>query len=482
MQYRWTVLSVTTIGVLISQIDQRILIVGLPVIAAFLRADAEQAIWFTQGYSLLACLLSLFAGRASDMFGKVRLFQFSFIIFTVASFLCSLSRSPYELIGFRMIQGSATGMIYPIASAMIVDATPPTSRGFSLGINSVAGRIGSVFGLSFSGIMLGFFSWQWLFYINIPIGIFGIVWGRLRLKEIGVKERGSTMDWIGFAEFTIFLGTLLLGLTYAAYSLSLPVWLFLAASAVSFAVFLVQQRKAEHPLLDLKLFKLPQFTASQFSNLLIVVATTSLLLLLSLYLQLVEGLSPLQTGVRLIPYDIILMCVGPLSGRWSDRFGQMPFMIGGISVVTASIFMFYTLTSTTPYFYVAAYLSFLGLGFALFASPNSSRGFEPVPPNRRGVASGVRNLTFSLGNTLSLNLIILVMAFTIPYGLLSTVISSGSASAVPLALRDLFLASMRNTFLAFGGIGALAFVPTLLAGKPKRVVASPDTKNLSEAE
>src|SRR2546428_2692240 len=201
-------------------IDSRIVIVGLPQVAASLGADAEQAIWITQAYVLGSTVALLLIGRISDIVGRVKLYTSGFAVFTVGSLLTSLAVDPAQVIAFRAIQGLGSAILFTNSAAMIVDATPADELGLSLGINQVAFRMGSMAGLTLSGIILSVLDWRALFYVNVPIGIFGTAWAHFRLREVGKLERGAPIDWGGFATFTEFVISLLVALTLTAYEVA----------------------------------------------------------------------------------------------------------------------------------------------------------------------------------------------------------------------------------------------------------------------
>src|SRR2546421_7705441 len=201
-------------------IDSRIVIVGLPQVAASLGTDAEQAIWITQAYVLGSTVALLLIGRVSDIVGRVKLYTSGFAVFTIGSALTSLAISPAQVIAFRAIQGLGSAILFTNSAAMIVDATPPNELGLSLGINQIAFRMGSMAGLTVSGIILSVLDWRALFYVNVPIGIFGTAWAHFRLREMAKLERGAPIDWGGFLAFTVFILSLLLALTVAAYRVS----------------------------------------------------------------------------------------------------------------------------------------------------------------------------------------------------------------------------------------------------------------------
>jgi len=475
VEYKWTVLTVTTVGVLMSGIDGRILIIGLPQIASAMHADAEQAIWFTQGYALASTIMLLLIGRITDIFGRVKFYNTGFVIFTAASLLTGFAQSPNQIIVFRLIQGLGSSIIWSNSVAMIADATPKNELGLALGINSIAFNFGSVLGLTVSGLILAFLDWRYLFYVNVPIGLFGTIWARVRLKEIAQTEEGAPVDWLGFGAFVVFITSLLLAMTYAAYGIAQEnlVVALLTLSLVALILFVRHERRTKHPLLDLNLLRIKEFGNSVVALVINVTAFSSLALLLSLYFQLVVGLSPLDAGIRLLPLDVSTLLVAPLSGRMSDRFGQVPFITAGLCLVSIGTYLFSTVEASTPYVTVVVYMILLGVATSMFLAPNVSYSMTPVPPQRRGVAASVRSTFFNVGLTVSLNLVVLIMTFTVPYSIVTAVISSVGAVVIPTMYRSLFMAGLKSAYLWLAVLNALALVPVYLSiSKAHDVVSS----------
>src|SRR5438876_1222423 len=344
-------------------IDSRIVIVGLPQVASSLGADAEQAIWITQAYVLGSTVALLLIGRISDIVGRVKLYTSGFAVFTIGSLLTSLAVNPAQVIAFRAIQGLGSAILFTNSAAMIVDATPADELGLSLGINQVAFRMGSMAGLTVSGIILSVLDWRALFYVNVPIGAFGAV-----------------------------------------------------------------------------------------------------LLLVSLYFQLVLRKSPLEAGLLIIPMDIATLAAGPLSGRLSDKYGHLPFTTAGLATISLSLVLFATTDANTPYSLFVVYLILFGAGLGFFASPNISSIMGSVPPERRGIASGFRATFFNVGYTISLNLAILITTFTVPYALVTQVIGSGG-TGISEADRILFAQGLNTTYLSLAGLNTLAILPSMLRGR-----------------
>ncbi|HEV2226760.1 MAG TPA: MFS transporter [Nitrososphaerales archaeon] len=479
MQYKWTVLTVTTVGVLMSGVDGRIVVIGLPTVAAYLHADAEQAIWFTQAYTIGSTVALLFIGRVSDIVGRVKVYTLGFTVFTLGSLLTSVSFSPDTFIAARIFQGLGSAALFANSAAIITDSFPTTELGRALGINSVAFRAGSMLGLTLSGVILTVADWRFLFYINIPVGIFGTLWARRRLHEIGQRQTGSPMDWPGFAIFTVFISSFLLMLTFAAYGIgeSNIVALLGIIAAISISAFVKVERGKTYPLLDFSLLRIREFAGGVTAQLLNAMAWGSFILTVSLYLQLVKGLAPIQAGVFILPFDIAFLLVGPASGRLSDKFGTLPFVTAGLALISASLLLFSTVTATTSFPTLVLYLTIGGAGMGLFVSPNISSIMGSVPPNIRGVASGLRATFFNVGFTISFNITILVLSLYIPYSFASAIISSAAGAPASIADRAMLSTGLDGVYRVLAVINTLAIVPSLLRGRriPNGAGAAPDS-------
>jgi EmrB/QacA subfamily drug resistance transporter len=460
-----------------SGIDSRIIVIGIPQVAAALNADAEQAIWFTQSYIFGSTVALLFIGRVSDIFGRVKVYTIGFSIFTVGSLLTSLSVSPDYVIAFRVLQGFGSAALFANSAAIITDSAPGNQLGLFLGVNQVAFRVGAMAGLTISGLILSLTDWRALFYINVPIGIFGTYWAHRRLKEVSKPDRGAPMDWIGFATFSLSIISFLLALTYAAYGTFplLGIFGLIATSGVFLVLFLARERRYPHPLLDLRLLKIKEFTGGVVAQMLNSLSWGAVILLLSLYLQLVKGLSPFQAGVSIIPFDLAFLAVGPLSGRLSDDYGHLPFTTSGLSVMSLSLLLMSTTTVDTPYLTLAVYLVIFGAGVGLFSSPNMSSIMGSVPPSERGIASGLRATFFNVGYVLSFNVAILVMTTALPYSVITSVISSSNPAGLAGVDKTLFARGLDYAFQVAAVINAIAIAPSVLRGKRIASTSVPPT-------
>jgi EmrB/QacA subfamily drug resistance transporter len=470
VKYKWVVLTVTTVGVLMDGLDSRIVIIGLPQVAAALHADVEQAIWFTQSYVLATTIALLLIGRVTDVVGRVKIYTIGFVIFTIGSALTALAQDPNQFILWRGLQGLGVAMMFTNSAAMIVDATPRKELGLSLGVNQIAFRFGAMAGLTLSGLILSFFDWRALFYLNIPIGIFGTFWSHHRLKEIAKLDKATPIDWFGFATFSISITSFLLAMTYAAYGMTeqLVVYGLLVLTVVTLTIFIVHESKQRRPLLDLGLLKIREFTGGVIAQLLNAVAWGAFLLLLSLYFQLVLDMSPLDAGIRILPFDIAFLAFGPMSGRLSDRFGHLPFTTTGIALASFGLFLFSTVTNVTPIALVFVYMIIVGAGMGLFVSPNISSVMSSAPENRRGIASALRATFFQVGFVLSLNAAVLIMTFVIPYQRITEVISAINPIAIPESEKLLFLKGLDSAYFWLATVNLVAIIPSVLRGSSKK--------------
>jgi len=447
-------------------LDSRIVIIGLPQVAAALHADAEQAIWFTQAYVLAGTVAMLLIGRVTDIVGRVRIYTAGFAIFTIGSALTSLSQNPSQFILWRALQGLGVAMLFINSVAMIVDSTPKKDLGLSLGINQIAFRFGAMAGLTLSGLILSFFDWRALFYLNIPIGIFGTFWAHHRLKEVAKLERKSKVDWLGFASFSISITSFLLALTFGAYGLSeeIVVYGLVVLSAVSLTVFVAYENRLAHPLLDLSLLRIREFTGGVIAQLLNAIAWGAFLLLLSLYFQLVLDMSPLAAGIAIIPFDIAFLIVGPLSGRLSDKFGHLPFTTSGLALTSVALYLFSTMTIMTPISVVIFHMTLVGAGMGLFVSPNISSVMSSVPEKRRGIASAFRATFFQVGYVISLNAAVLIMTIVIPYQTITQVISAVNPLTISASDKLLFMKGLSIAYFYLSIVNVAAIPPSVLRG------------------
>ena len=484
MKYKWTALTVTTVGATMGGIDTRIAIIGLPTIAAQLNAGAEEVVWITQAYLLSATIFLLVFGRIADIFGRVKLYNLGFIVFTVGSALCALSINPYMLIAFRLLQGTGASLLTANSAAIITDATPRNELGAMLGFNATAFRVGAMAGLTLSGLILSVVDWRGLFYVNIPIGIFGTIWAHYRLREIATTDTSRRMDWSGFILFSGGLTLLLLALTYLGYGLSASLVegsAFLAIGLALLIVFFKYESKSKSPLLDPRLFSIKTFAMGNIAQLLLGLAWAGVILLVPLYLQLGLGYSALQAGIAALPLEICYLFSTLASGRLSDRYDPRVLSILGLAVIVTGLAIVSTFGDGVLYALVALALSLIGVGSGFFTMPMSRAIMVSVSPVRRGVASAFMNTIFNVGFTASYGLVILLITLGIPYGAFSTLLENAQALPAGSIDRLEFLTGFRITAIVLALIVVATILPTAMMGG-EREEQNPSRQNLSESE
>ena len=434
MKYQWVVLSVTTVGIFMAGLDTRIVLIGLPTIAESLRADLETALWITQGYQIALTIGLLFLGRFTDMFGRVKIYNLGFAIFTVGSGLCVFAQTGQQLIIFRVIQGVGGAMLIANSAALITDATPAQELGFALGVNQIFFTLGAVLGLTVGGVLIDTTGWRYIFALNIPVGIFATLWAHLRLREIAEMEKHSSFDYLGLCLFTTSLTTLLLVISLVTMASidNIGAAVLYLICLVTFGLFVYVEPRRTEPLLDMRLFKIRLFSAGNVSQFLYSLGFGSLSLIIVLYFQLIRGFDALTAGLLFLPLDVAFVSIGPISGKLSDRYGTRGLATLGMAVGTVGyVILAFLLTATTPIEQIEIILVIVGLGLGLFSSPNISSVMGSVPPQRRGVASAVRATVFNTGNVVSIGLVAYIITTAIPYRVVSGIITGGYTTLTP---------------------------------------------------
>jgi len=410
------VLSNTTLGVLMSSIDTNIVLIALPTIGSQVSGMTTiDLLWILLGYQLVVASVLVNFGRLSDMFGRVRLYNLGFAIFTIGSGLCSIAQTPVELIGFRLVQATGSGFLFSNSAAIITDTFPVEERGMALGINQISIVVGSVTGLIAGGFLTTLLGWRSIFWVNLPIGIFATIWAYMKLKELSSPSHIHKLDIPGNVTFAGGLVLLLLAVTLFAISglATLYTSLLIAASALLFLLFIFIERKRDDPMFDLSLFRNHEFTAGNETIFLNALARGSFILVMVFYLQgPIMHLNPLQAGILLVPLSISLSIMGPISGVLSDRFGPRFFVITGLLLSSVGFILMTRIAYGVSELQLLLPLILIGAGMGIFASPNRASIMSSVPGYRRGLASGISTTLVNVGNTMSIGLAFLLMSAT----------------------------------------------------------------------
>ncbi|HEX4661190.1 MAG TPA: MFS transporter [Streptosporangiaceae bacterium] len=481
-RYKWVALANTTAAVFMSVLDGSIVIIAMPAIFRGIHLDPlapaniAYLLWMIMGYRLVQAVLVVTVGRLGDMFGRVRIYNSGFAVFTLASVLLSFDpfyggRGALWLIGWRVLQAFGGSMLQANSAAILTDAFPPERRGFALGINQVAGLSGMFVGLVAGGLLASV-DWRAVFWVNVPVGIFGTVWAYRRLRETSSRE-GGRIDWWGNITFAVGLGAILTAVTYGIqpYGGHTMGWTsplvaaMLAGGLALLAAFVVIETRVAAPMIELSLFRIRAFTAGNVAGLAVSVARGGLQFMLIIWLQGIwlplHGYSyadtPLWAGIFLLPMTAGFLVAGPVSGALSDRFGSRGMATAGMVVFGGSLIGLLMLPVSFGYWAFALLIAANGVGSGMFASPNTSSIMSSVPARLRGVASGMRATFQNSGTALSIgvffSLMIAGLASSLPRTLTSGLERQGVSHAVAQHLGS--LPPVSSLFAAVLGVNPL---------------------------
>jgi len=456
--YKWIALSNTTLGVLMATINQSIVLIALPDIFRGIGlnplspGNTSYLLWMFMGFLVVSAVLVVSFGRLGDMFGRVRMYNMGFAVFSIASVFLTVtwmhgSHAAMWLIIWRVVQGIGGAFLFANSTAILTDAFPENQRGLALGLNSIAAIAGSFIGLLLGGV-LGPLNWHYVFLVSAPVGAFGTVWAYFMLKDIGTR-RHARMDWWGNVLFAAGLIAILVGITYGL----LPYgghpmgwtnpWVLTAifGGVAALIVFCWVETKVAEPLFKLSLFKIRAFTAGNVASLLVGVGRGGMQFMLIIWLQGIwlplHGYSfsqtPLWAGIYLVPLTIGFLVSAPVSGILSDKFGAKAFTAGGTLLVALSFVFLLFLPVDFPYWVFALIIALNGLGSGLFVAPNRAEMMNAVPANSRGAAGGMIATFMNSAFVLSIGIFFSLMVAGLSSSLPSAMSSGLTAQGVPAA-------------------------------------------------
>ncbi len=477
--YRWIALSNTTIGVLMATVNSSIVIISLPAIFRGIHLDPLQPgnvsylLWMLMGYMLVSAVLVVTLGRLGDMFGRVRIYNAGFAVFSVASI--GLALTPWQgssgalwLIGWRVVQGVGGAMLMANSTAILTDAFPTRQRGMALGINQVAALAGSFIGLVAGGL-LSELNWRAVFWVSVPIGVAGTIWSYRSLRDTG-RRAPARIDWWGNITFAVGLTALLAGVTYGIQPygghdmgwLNPKVLAALIGGAAVLVAFVLIERRTAQPMFNLALFRIRAFTAGNAAVLLSSIARGGMQFMLIIWLQGIwlplHGYSfertPLWAGIYMIPLTVGFLLSGPVAGRLADRYGARPFATLGLVATAVAFLLFNVIPIDFNYVAFAAILLLMGLSMGLFAAPNTSAVMNTLPPNQRGAGAGMLNTFQNSASVLSIGVFFTVIALGLASSLPDAMFSGLTAQGVnPAKAHELAnLPPIGSLFSAFLGI------------------------------
>ena len=494
--YRWVALSNTTLGVLMATINSSIVIISLPAIFRGIHLDplapgnVSYLLWVLMGFLLVTAVLVVTLGRLGDIYGRVKIYNLGFAIFTAGSVALALDplhagAGALWLILWRLVQGVGAAMLFANSTAIITDAFPADRRGMAMGINQVAAIAGSFIGL-IAGGLLSEVDWRLVFFVSVPIGLLGTIWSYKSLRETS-QRRPARIDWWGNALFGIGLTAVLAAITYGIqpYGRSDMGWLNpwvlagLIGGGALLVAFTVVETRVDQPMFAMSLFRIKAFSAGNLAGLLASVARGGLQFMLIIWLQGIwlplHGYSfqdtPLWAGIYLLPLTMAFLLAGPFSGYLSDRFGARTFATGGLVVVAISFAGLALLPTNFPYWLFAVLLVVNGIGSGLFSAPNTTGIMNSVPAHERGAASGMRATFFNSGTSLSIgvffSLMIVGLAATLPHTLTAGLESHGVSASVATKIGNAPpVGSLFAAFLGYNPVQSLLGQQTLASLPP----------------
>ena len=479
---RWIVLSNTTLGVFIAGINQSIVIISLPAIFRGIHLDPLQPsnigylLWLLQGYMVVTAVLVVTLGRIGDIFGRVRMYNAGFAIFTVASI--ALAAMPFSgslgattLIGLRVVQGVGGALLMANSTAILTDAFPPEKRGFAIGFNIIAAVAATFIGLVLGGLLADI-NWRLVFLVSVPFGLFGTVWAYLKLHDTGVR-RAARIDYLGNLTFACGLVLVMVGLTYGlqpygGHSMGwLSPWVDaeLLGGVALLSLFVFVESRVVDPMFHIELFRIRSFLGATVASLLASMGRGGLQFMLILWLQGIwlplHGYSfestPLWAGIYLVPMSIGFLASGPISGKLSDRHGQRWFSTLGMVTASATFILLLALPVDFPYPVFALLILVNGLGVGMFSAPNTTTLMNSVPAGDRGAASGMRATSMNSGFVLSIGIFFSLMIVGLSSGLPSAMSHGLASHGVPAATAGKVagLPAVATLFAAFLGVNPM---------------------------
>jgi len=458
--YEWVALSVTTVGALLAAVQGSSLVIALPDVLTGLNSSFLTVMWVLLGYLLITTALVPVVGRLADMVGRKRLYVAGFAVFTLGWLLAGFSQPQFhgwDLVAYRVIQGVGGALLITNSTAIVADAFRHGHVGFGLGVNQVAGAAGFLLGPVVGGLLTAI-SWRWVFLVNVPIGVFGTIWGLWRLREPVLLPAHQRFDMQGSLTFVAGLGSLLLALSLLAFPMlpmSVVYGLFVVAG-LGLVGFVLVELRAEQPMLDLRLFQDRLFAFASLAGALNGLARGAVLFVLIFFLQGPYGQNPLMAGLMMTPFGAAFLLLGPLAGYLSDHWGSRVLATSGLLVSAVGLLGLSTVVTSTPYWVLAIYMALMGGGSGLFTSPNVNALMSTVPPRQRGTASGINTMVANTGQMLSIAIAFPLVLSRIPEDLMFKVLLYGGGMAdVPDALRA-FEQGLHQAFLVSFGVTLIA--------------------------
>jgi EmrB/QacA subfamily drug resistance transporter len=403
---KWWTLGAVAFGLFMIMLDNTIVNVALPAIEHSLHMSISSLEWIVTAYALTFAALLITGGKLGDMFGRRKMFMVGLVVFTLASLACGLAPSAGFLIGARAVQGIGAALMNPATLSIITATFPPKERGQAIGIWAGVSALALAIGPLLGGLIVDNINWHWIFYVNVPVGVVGIVVSYFFIKESRDTSHEQSIDLPGL----VTSGASLLALSYALIEGNNHGWTspeilgLFAGAAVLLAAFILLEMRQRLPMLDLSLFKIGSFVGANLVAMLVSLGMFGVFFYISLYVQNILGYSPTKAGAIFLPMTILIILVAPIAGKLSDRIGSRWLMGAGMGILGVSLLLYQRIGLHTGFWSLLPQLLLGGLGMALTMSPMTSAAMGSVPIDKAGVGSGVLNSFRQMGGSLGIAL------------------------------------------------------------------------------
>jgi len=459
------VLGIVMLGTLMGALDSTIVLLAFPTINDSLHSDLATSLWIILAYLIVIAVATTQMGRVGDIYGRCRIFNLGFVVFTIGSALCGFSTHIYLLIGFRAVQAAGGAILQATSGAIIADYFPRERRGTAYGYNSLGFTAGAMLGIVLGGIITTFVSWRYIFFINIPIGIIAVIIGVRYIRDI--ERTSAKLDLAGMGLLASALVLLSIGLVeFAANGISAFNVTLAVIGAVLIPVFLLYDRRAKNPLIDFQAFKNRVLRNAIFSAFFTSVGYFSVVFLVIMYLQGIRALTPLNASLLLVPGYVAGSFLGPIMGRLSDRYGSREIATMGIFFLAVAILIYLMMSDTSPLSIVLFASAVSGLGTSMFFPANNSAVMANARAGSYGSISGLLRTVQNVGLVGSYVLSISVAAASIPRQVAFAVfIGTKSLSG---GVSQAFISGIDHAFYASVAILAIAGVLSFIRGRDVR--------------
>jgi EmrB/QacA subfamily drug resistance transporter len=469
------VLAIVAVGVFMATLDSSIVNISLPTIARYFNVPLSGAIeWVVIAYLVATAAILLTAGRLADMIGRKAVWLAGLLLFTSGSALCGAAPSLGFLIAARAFQGLGGALLMAVSPALLVNAFPPQERGRALGLNAVTVALGVSVGPTLGGLITASLSWRWIFYVNVPIGIIGIL-ATLRVLKERTRRNPGRFDPLGALLLAVGLAALTAGLSFGQeIGWSSPLFIgLLVIGIIALALLPIVEKRVSNPIIDFSMFRDRVFFSANISLILSFLAMFAVSFMLPFYLEELRGFSTETAGLLLTPFPIVLAVIAPISGSLADRFGSRWLAAGGLAIACLGLFFISQLNEHSSIFDIVWRLVFTGAGQAIFQSPNNSALLGAAPKSQQGSASGFLATGRTMGQSLCVALAGAIFAGLggASAGLALAANRTHLDPAQLAALQHTFTSSFQTTFIVCTCIAVIGVFTSLVRGKEERVAA-----------